>query len=498
MNNPLLVTLILGLGAGAAGHVGAAELSAPPAISTNEVYRETWRPQFHFTAQKGWLNDPNGLVFYAGEYHLFFQHNPLGTQWGNMTWGHAVSRDLVHWRPLVNALEPDASGTMFSGSAVVDWHNTAGLQPGAEKTLVAIYTAAGGTSDASKGQPFTQCLAYSHDRGRTWKKFAGNPVLKNISNGNRDPKIFWHTPTGRWVMALYVDVPDETNKDDQGKPKNTQTIQFFTSADLKNWTFRSRIDGFYECPDIFELAVDGDANNPRWIVFAADGNYWVGRFDGEKFTKESGKHPGDSGRNFYAAQTYSDLPASDGRRILIGWMSGGQYPAMPFNQQMTFPVELTLHTTSEGIRLHKNPVREISRLYAKSRRWKNQEVQPGANPLAGIKGDLFDLEAEVEPRNASAFGFVVRGTKVSYTIADRKLSALGKTAELAPVHQRIKLRLLVDRTSLEVFANDGRVTMSSCFLPAPEQRGIAFYAEGGAAKLVSLQVRELKSAWAKN
>jgi sucrose-6-phosphate hydrolase SacC (GH32 family) len=458
-----------------------------------ELYNETYRPQFHFTAREGWLNDPNGLVFYDSDYHLFFQHNPFGTKWGNMTWGHAVSRDLVHWHQLPNALEPDDLGTIYSGSAVVDWNNTAGFQSGSEKTLVAIYTAAG--EHAPEKKPYTQCLSYSNDRGRTWTKYSGNPVLPNIYESNRDPKVFWHEATKRWVMALYVDVPDGDKKDAQGRQAVIQTIQFFNSPDLKSWTYLSRVDGFFECPDIFELPLDGNTRDTRWVLFAADGDYLTGRFDGKAFIKESGKHRGDYGKNFYAAQTYSDIPSSDGRRILIGWMKDGEYPAMTFNQQMTFPVELTLRKTAEGIRLFKWPAREISSLYNGMREWKKTSVKPGENPLEKLSGELFDIEAEIEAGKATEFGLLIRGHKISYAVKEGKLTAFDRSAELRPVSNRVKLRLLVDRTSVEIFGNDGQVTMSSCFLPSPDDRSLAFYAIGGAAKINLLRVTELKPAW---
>jgi sucrose-6-phosphate hydrolase SacC (GH32 family) len=477
--------LVVGLG------LALEEAAAEPAR-----YQEPLRPQFHFTARSGWLNDPNGLVFHDGTYHLFFQHNPFGTEWGNMTWGHAVSRDLVRWQQQSNALEPDRLGTMFSGSAVVDWNNSAGFGGSGAPALVLIYTAAGGTSEASKGQPFTQCLAWSTNNARTVQKYGGNPVLPNISEGNRDPKVLWHAPTQRWIMALYVDVPDSNNRDAQGKPKLIQTIQFFASADLKAWTYLSRLDGFFECPDLFELPVEGAAGVSKWVVFAADGAYVIGGFDGRVFIPESSRHTGDWGANFYAAQTYSDIPARDGRRILIGWMRGGTYPGMPFNQQMTFPASLTLRDGPGGLRLCKWPVRELETLRDREASWAHRVVTAATPVNLPMEGELFDLEAEVEPGTSQEFGFELRGTWAGYSVADGKLSCLGRTAELAPENGRVRLRVLLDRTSIELFGNGGWVTMSSCFLPPAGNRRISFVAKGGEARLVSLAARTLKSAWA--
>ncbi|HVY72117.1 MAG TPA: glycoside hydrolase family 32 protein [Verrucomicrobiae bacterium] len=448
-----------------------------------ELYDEQYRPQFHFSSRKGWHNDPNGLVYYAGEYHLFFQLNPEAVVWGNMTWGHAVGPDLVHWQQLPNAIERDAMGTIFSGSAVVDANNTAGFQTGKEKVLVAMYTSAGDTSPESKGQPFTQCIAYSNDRGRTWTKYAGNPVIKQISNGNRDPRVFWHAPTKRWIVALYV----EKNK--------VNEIQFFSSPNLKDWTYLSSFADFYECPDIFELPVDGKPVNKKWVLTGADGNYIIGQFDGTRFKKESGKHKGDWGANFYASQTYSDIPSSDGRRIQIPWMNGGKYPKMPFNQQMGFPAELTLRTFPEGIRMCRQPVKELALLHTRKHEWNNLALNPGENPLADIKGELFDIQAEIDLGEAGEVGFNLRGEPVVYSLLDRRLASLGKQAPLDPVNSRIQLQILVDRSSLEVFANHGKVSMSTCFLPKAREQGLQIYAKGGPARIRSLTVYELKSIW---
>ena len=473
-------------------------------IVTAPLYHETYRPQFHFTPARNWTNDPNGLVYYEGEYHLFFQHNPKGINWGNMTWGHAVSRDLVHWEQLANAIEPDRLGTIFSGSAVVDWNDTAGFGKGPEKRIVAVYTSAGGTSPESKGQPFTQSIAYSLDRGRTWAKYEKNPVLPHVVGENRDPKVVWHAPTRRWIMTLF---------------KDGNVYGFFASPDLKRWTHLHDITvpGCGECPDFFEMAVDGEPDAKKWVWTAANGHYLVGTFDGKRFVPETGPHQADWGANFYAVQTFSDIPASDGRRIQIAWMNGGRYPGMPFNQQMSFPCELKLRRLPGGLRICRLPVKEIELLHAKEHSWSGRVVRPGEDLLAGIQGELFDIRAEIDvgpaearrlgrspstqPTDSSAgranptISLLLRGEPVTYTVADKKLACLGRSAVLAPVDGRIKLQILLDRTSIEVFANDGCVSMTSCFLPRAEAKPLALQMTGGPVRIVSLKVFDLSSAW---
>jgi len=471
------------------GHVNVDQVSltdapAQPPVGDVPLYQEAYRPQFHFTAARNWLNDPNGLVYYKGDYHLFFQHNPRGVNWGNMTWGHAVSQDLVHWRQGADALKPDATGTMFSGSAVVDWDNTSGFRSGDEKPLVALYTAAGGTSAESKGKAFTQCLAYSTDAGRTWIKYAQNPVLKHVRGENRDPKVAWHAPTKRWVMALYLDKED---------------FAFYASPDLKRWEHLQdlKVPGCSECPDFFPMTIDGgkagsDAD-ARWVWTAANGRYLVGTFDGTHFVPEPGEaRRVEFGRNYYAVQTYSDAP--DGRRIQVGWMNGGRYPRMPFNQQMAFPRELRLKRTDEGLRLFNTPAREIELLHGKRHEWSNLTLDPGGdNPLASVEGELFDIEAEFEAGTARTFGLDIRGERLAYSTTERKLNALG-SAPLELKDGVLRLRVLVDRTSLETFARDGQVTLSSCFLPPADNKRLRVFTDGGSAKVRSLRVTELKPA----
>jgi fructan beta-fructosidase len=446
------------------------------------LYCESYRPQFHFSSRRGWNNDPNGLVYYQGEYHLFYQHNPYGWKWGNMHWGHAISRDLVHWQELGDALYPDALGTMFSGSAVVDWGDTAGLQRGEEKALVCIYTAAGDTSALSKGQPFTQCIAASHDRGRSWRKYEGNPVLGHIAAANRDPKVIWHAPTRRWIMALYLD-------------KNDYAL--FASPDMKAWARICDVvlPGCSECPDMFELPVDGNATNKRWVFWGANGTYRLGAFDGHAFTPEGEPQRYDWGGHTYAAQTWSDIPAEDGRRIQIAWFRK-DLPGMPFNQFMSFPCELTLRNTPEGIRLHSEPVREIETLHTTAHKWRDLTLKPGENPLAGIEGEMFDIRAAFRPTGADAVALTVRGTPILYDALKGVLTCQDKVIPLEPLADgTVRLQVLVDRASLEIFCNGGRVALPLGILFSEQERSLELGARGGEVLLPLLSVYPLRSAW---
>ena len=443
------------------------------------LYAEPLRGQFHFSPQRGWNNDPNGCVFYNGEYHLFFQHNPYGWGWGNMHWGHAVSRDLVHWEELGDKLLPDDMGPMFSGSAVVDWKNTSGFGRDGKPPLVLFYTAA--------GNPTTQCMAYSTD-GRTFTKFSGNPIVKEVTGGNRDPKVIWHEPTQQWVMTLYVEW------------QKRHTIHFFTSPNLREWKLASISNGdapsgrfLFECPDFFELPVDGDATRKKWVLIAADSAYALGTFDGKKFLPDVTRLPGHRGKGFYAAQSFSDVP--DGRRIFIGWWQT-ETKGMPFNQSMTIPLELKLTQTDDGPRMTFSPVKELETLRTKTHRPDVKSLKPGdKNPLDAISAELVELRVAFEPGDAKEVVFNIRDIMVEYDVKKQELSVAGHRAPAPLRDGKQRLVIYCDRTGAEVFASDGLCYVPMPFNTKPENKRLFLETRGGAAKVNALEVHELRSAW---
>jgi fructan beta-fructosidase len=440
------------------------------------LYHEQYRPQFHFTARENWLNDPNGLVFYRGEYHLFFQHNPTGIEWGNMTWGHAVSDDLLHWRQLEHALLPDSLGTMFSGSAVIDHHDTAGFGAGA---LVLIYTAAGGTSDESNGQPFTQCLAYSND-GRTFTKYTGNPVLSHIADGNRDPKVIWHEPSKNWIMTLYL-----TGND----------FAFYTSPNLKDWTHLQTmtVPGCDECPDFFPMAIDGDPAQVKWVWTAANARYLVGDFDGKLFTPDEVEAKPLAGDNYYAVQTFSEMP--DGRRIQIAWLNGLEYPGMPFNQQMGIPVELTLRTTAHGLQLCAVPIHELENLRISAYMHDKADITPEiplSISLENLKADGFDINIEIAVENSKRVKFILCGILVVW---DSTSQMLNKQMPLPVTDGKIGFRALIDRASIEIFASNGASILIVKGLPLMNAPELSISSDGSNISVTKLEIYGLSGIY---
>jgi sucrose-6-phosphate hydrolase SacC (GH32 family) len=450
-------------------------------FATAQSYDQSLRPQFHFTAAKGWLNDPNGLVYYKGEYHLFFQHCPDSTRSvDEKWWGHAVGNDLVHWKQLDEAISPIPRGDgklagAWSGTAVVDDANTAGFaKPGGEKAIIAFWTATG----------IGQCLAYSTDGGQRFTHYSANPVIPmdppRKGDWDRDPDVFWFEPGKHWVMFYSI----------SGKG-----FVFNTSDDLKHWTRQSLLPGMYECPNCFELALDGDAGNRKWIIWDASSKYFIGRFDGKRFTPEAGPFVLDGSRDFYAAQTWSNAP--DGRRIGITWIRDGKFPGMPFNQQMGIPFELRLQTIpGAGPRLTKLPVKEVEQLRYNQKQFENIRLEPNSpNPLADVHGDAFDIEAELQPAEASEFTLDIRSQKLSWS--GGKLH-LGRASVAAPLQQgHLKLRILVDRASIEVFAGDGAASMTVAFLPpaSQEPNALSLSCTQGSVQIQYIRVWRMHGIW---
>lgn len=437
----------------------------------DSLYRERYRPQVHYTQRRGWNNDPNGLIYYDGEYHLFYQHNPYEREWENMTWGHAVSRDLVHWQELAPALHPDHLGTMFSGSAVIDYNNTSGFGTKQNPAMVAIYTADGARQ--------TQCVAYSLDKGRTWTKYEGNPVIdsgeKWATRDTRDPRVFWYAPKGHWVMVL--------------NERDGHSI--YTSSDLKNWQYKSHTTGFWECPELIELAVDGNPENKKWVMYGASGTYMIGSFDGERFTPEAGKFYYVRG-NIYAAQCYNNIPAEDGRTIQIGW---GQinHPHLPVNGMMTFPTELTLRTTRNGVRLYSYPVAELAKLKELKGNWANLKAEEATERLKPYdKEGALLIKTTIRLSHATSAGISLDGQNiVDYDINRNTINGTFYSPDEIG-SMELKMTLLIDRTSVEVYIDDGAYSYVM-ERRAHNLSGFNFW--GNNIMVKNLEVSTLRSIW---
>lgn len=441
------------------------------------LYKEKLRGQFHFSPKRGWTNDPNGMAYYKGEYHLFFQHNPYGTEWGNMTWGHAVSKDLLHWKEVGEAIHPDKSGTMFSGSAVVDSFNTSGL---GKSPMVMFYTSAGS---------WGQGLAWTND-GRTFQKLP-DAVVPRINKDNRDPKVIWYAPTQKWVMVVYVE-----------RDNNQHSMQFLTSPDLKTWTKTSILMGgigndnyMFECPEFFELPVDGDPANKKWVLTAANSQYAIGTFDGTTFKPEAERLNGQLGRDFYASQTFNNEPK--GRRVEIGWWrTKTNKEGMNFNQAMSIPLELKLVTTPDGIRLTRTPVKEMESLRAAAFPVAARPVKEGdANPLANIHTSLTEIRTVITPGTAKEITFTIHGLPIVYNTEKQELLIDRVKAAVPLKDGKLDLLIYADKIGVEVFSGNGLVFMPVNVNIDTEKKSLELAVKGGEAKIESMTVYQLKSIW---
>ena len=334
----------------------------------------------------------------------------------------------------------------------------------------------------SSGQPFTQSLAYSLDQGQTWIKYTNNPVIPNVAGQNRDPKVFWYAPGNKWVMALYLQNND---------------FGLFSSTNLVNWmqTSTFTLTNGAECPELFPLPLDGNTNNLKWIFWAGGGVYSVGQFDGNSFTQQYGPFNLSHGNDFYAAQTFNNIPPSDGRRIMMAWANTGSYPNMPFNGGMTFPIQLTLLTTAGTPVMYANPVNELSLLRVSTNSWLAGSLANGTNVMTGTIGEACELDVQFEPGTATNITFNLRGITVVYDNLAKQITCSGISQPLSPVNGVITLQMLVDRGSLEIFGNNGLLYMPVNVAPVSGALPVSCVANGSGAQLLSLNFCNLGSAW---
>ncbi|HVJ46733.1 MAG TPA: glycoside hydrolase family 32 protein, partial [Luteolibacter sp.] len=461
--------------------------------------QEPMRPAFHFTAEKNWLNDPNGLVYHEGEWHLFHQYNPHGDTWGHMSWGHAVSRDLLTWEYLPIAI-PEKDGIMaFSGSAVIDHANTSGFGTDGHPPMVAIYT---GNREGRQDQR----LSYGVDNGRSWTMFEGNPVLDVGKADFRDPKVFWHAGKQRWTMVVALPVE--------------RKVSFYSSADLKKWDHLSdfgpsgSVKGVWECPDLFEAPIEG-TDRKRWVLSVSVGDhsiaggsgtqYFTGEFDGERFTSDpppksegSGEPTNwiDFGRDMYAGVTWNNAP--DGKPRWIGWMSNLKYaghtPTTPWRSAMSLPRMLSLRQTGDHHALIQRPIEALDGWRGQLTRLAGRSVDEANKVLEGINGKRFDMLLRIDPGNAAEAGIQLRTGKNEFTavgwsrakaevFVDRSRS--GNTGfhgdfsgrHAAPLELKqgmLELRIITDDCSVEVFADDGARVITDLIFPSESSQGLAF------------------------
>jgi len=488
-----------------------------------EHYNEKYRPQFHFSPQINWTNDPCGLVYAFEQYHLFFQHNPFANVWGHMSWGHAVSPDLVHWRQLPVAIAEDNKAAIFTGSSVVDTNNTSGLcalpQHGCIVSIYTGFTAKAATTPERQ----TENLAFSQD-GRIWTKYPGNPVLDLGRTDTRDPKVFWYAPGKRWIMVIVL--------------ANDKKIRIFSSPDLKHWQALSDFGpqgatgGVWECPDLYRLPVAGAPAKMRWIlkiglnpghVSGGSGEqYFIGQFDGIRFTNEgasSETHWLDYGRDCYCALTFNDEPAGRPRQM-IAWMNNWEYagvvPTTPWRGAMTLPRSLTLAEADGSLTLLQRPVDELRSLRGEAFEYEGASEAEVNRKLADWphRSQTFEIEAELRTGTAKEIVWKLLQGEHDETLvgfdavkselfldrskcANAHFSSAFPSKTVAPLKlgsEPLRLHIFVDRSSVEVFAQNGRIAMTNLVFPKPDSTAISLSASGQLNNM-HFSMWKLASAW---
>jgi fructan beta-fructosidase len=503
-------------------------LQAGIALAAGSLYDEPWRPQYHFSPPQQWMNDPNGMVYFDGEYHLFYQYNPYANKWGPMHWGHAVSPDTVHWENLPIALFPDVHGTIFSGSAVADTANSSGFGSRRNPPLVAIFTYHDHLAENLGREDFqNQGAAFSLDHGRTWTKYAGNPVLANSGSRDfRDPKVFWFAGSQRWIMTLAVH----------------DHVAFYSSKDLKGWVHESDFGreagghgGVWECPDLVEMKVDGTGQrkavllvsiNPGGPNGGSATQYFVGRFDGHAFSQDPvPATPGeaawvDYGTDDYAGSTWTGGKPGDERLLFLGWMSNWQYaqqvPTQRWRSAMTVPRELKLVGTVRGLELHSLPVAELASLRSRRANLPPQSVAGSLDlaATAGIHSGLMELELKLLTQDANRVELEFANAQGEHTTfrldkaarryeVDRSASGVVDFNAVFPAIQWAPLKgsgagldihAFVDRSSIEIFINDGDTVFTTVEFPSHPYDQVILRADHAVA-LQEGGVYELGTIW---
>jgi fructan beta-fructosidase len=488
-----------------------------------EIFQELFRPQVHFTPPQNFMNDPNGLIYYKGKYHLFYQYNPYGKEWGHMSWGHAISSDLMHWKHLPIAIREEDDIMIFSGSAVYDRENSTGLAKGTTGPLIAIFT-----GYDNKQQYQTQNLAFSNNKGLIWTKFKDNPVLDLRLRHFRDPKVFWFEKERKWIVVVSV--------------ADRKIIRFYCSVDLKNWHYLSDFGSagmmdtqFWECPDLFELPVENEKHSTKWVlkvdvidnaVAGGSGSqYFVGHFDGKQFLNDNSPDKilwVDYGKDFYAAQTFNNIPKYQKRVVWIAWMNNWQYanhlPTSPWRGQMTLPRKLSLIKTENGIRLFQQPVNEIIKLRQDNLHYRDLRISPGFDPLNKLHLDQasFEIIAEFKMESSTNFGIKIfwsnrNWVKLGYNNKNRRVFLDRTNSGLTDFHdnfsgthyaplnmvqkKNINLHVILDRCNIEVFANNGEVVITDLIFPEGQEVKIQLFSVGGEVIAKSLELFTLKSVW---
>ena len=475
----------------------------------NSLYKEKYRPQFHFSPEKNWINDPNGLLYHNGEYHLFFQYNPFGNEWGHMSWGHASSKDLIHWKNLPVAIPEEKNFMIFSGSAVSDIYNTSGFAKNEEIPVVAIYTA---HTDSNQSQH----LAYTLDNGKSWQQYAHNPVIDLHKKDFRDPGVSWYAPGNFWLLAVSQPVEN--------------MISFYSSSNLKDWKWLSNFgpagdtSGVWECPDLMQVPVANGEGKKKWVLLTSQNGsmqYFVGEFNGTKFTNEN---PADKilrpdyGPDYYAAIAYHQIPESK-NPVTIGWINNWNYandiPTKPWKGAMSLPRKLSVKKINDEWILFQEPLASLQSL--RSSPWQTKSFVANKEEILPVESTQFEMELSWKPNANSVSGVLLAAGNgkpliIGYDAKKNKLfidranvgdASFNKVYEqlsryatkLHLQNDTLHLHIFFDNSIVEVFANDGEAVLTAQVFADSINNKIELFSKDGLNTFNDLQIWKMKSIW---